>query len=101
MKPIPKVTPEAIAAAVLRSVATRRAEIAVPGYVGALATLSALTPEPVLNALRRLLRDDRALRPDHPDRTAYREGLREQQSRWWPRTTARAPLFPGQRNPPM
>lgn len=60
MKPIPKVTPEAIAAAVVRSVSSRRAKIAVPRYVGTLATVSAATPEPVLSAIRRLVRDDRA-----------------------------------------
>ncbi|WP_394613301.1 SDR family oxidoreductase [Lentzea sp. JNUCC 0626] len=75
MKPIPKVTPEEIARAVIGSVAHRRAEIAVPRYVGALATLSALTPEPVLNAVRRLVRDDRALLPDSGKRATYRARL--------------------------
>lgn len=75
MKPIPKVTPERIANTVLRSVATRKAELAVPRYVGALATLSALTPEPLLNAVRRLVRDDRALQPDNDERAAYRARL--------------------------
>ncbi|MCO1580309.1 SDR family oxidoreductase [Crossiella sp. SN42] len=81
MKPIPKVTPEAIAAAVLRSVRTRRAEIAVPRYVGALAAAASITPEPVLNAIRGLFRDDRALRPDSPDRVAYRARLNEREGR--------------------
>ena len=77
MKPIPKVTPEDIAGAVTGSVSSRKAEIAVPRYVGALATLSTLTPEPVLNTVRRLLRDDRALQPDNADRAAYRARLNQ------------------------
>ncbi|MFC3896420.1 hypothetical protein ACFOWZ_33515 [Lentzea rhizosphaerae] len=80
MKPIPKVTPEAIADAVVRSVSSHRAEIAVPRYVGTLATVAALTPEPVLNAVRRLVRDDRALRPDNEDRAAYRAPLTGRES---------------------
>ncbi|MFD6065683.1 MULTISPECIES: SDR family oxidoreductase [Amycolatopsis] len=75
MRPIPKVKPGRIADAVVASVRTRAAEIAVPGYVGALATLAAVTPEPALNAVRRLVRDDRALRPDSPERDGYRARL--------------------------
>jgi NAD(P)-dependent dehydrogenase (short-subunit alcohol dehydrogenase family) len=78
MRPIPKVKPEDIAAAVVKSVQNRRAEIAVPGPVGALATLSGLTPEPVLNQIRRMIRDDRALRPDKPEREHYRARLNDQ-----------------------
>ncbi|GAA2778587.1 SDR family oxidoreductase [Crossiella cryophila] len=80
MRPIPKVQPEDIARAVLGSVRSRRAEIAVPGYVGGLAALAAITPEPLLNAVRRLVRDDRALRPDSPDRQAYRSRIGEQEA---------------------
>ncbi|RZS40804.1 short-subunit dehydrogenase [Herbihabitans rhizosphaerae] len=75
MKPIPKVKPERIAEAVVKTVRTRAAEVAVPGYVGAIASAAAITPEPVLNAIRRMIKDDRALRPDSADRTAYRERL--------------------------
>ncbi|QKW08414.1 SDR family oxidoreductase [Streptomyces sp. NA04227] len=71
MAPLPKVEPEAIAAAVLDSVRTRAAELAVPRYVGVLANLARLTPEPALNLIRRLVRDDRALRPDRPERRDY------------------------------
>ncbi|MDP9118218.1 MAG: SDR family oxidoreductase [Actinomycetota bacterium] len=78
MRPIPKVRPEAIADAVVNSLASRQAEIAVPRYVGTLAAAAAITPEQVLGALRRLIRDDRALRPDKPDRTAYRDRLAAQ-----------------------
>jgi NAD(P)-dependent dehydrogenase (short-subunit alcohol dehydrogenase family) len=52
------------AEAVVGSVASRRAEIAVPRYVGGLAAAAAVTPEPVLNGIGRLMRDDRALQPD-------------------------------------
>lgn len=75
MRPIPKVKPEAIAEAIVESVGSRRAETAVPGYVGLLADVAGLTPEPALKAFRRLIRDDRALRPDSAERVAYREAL--------------------------
>ena len=75
MKPIPKVQPEEIAAAVVGSVSSRKGEIAVPSYVGGLAAAAAVTPEPVLNTIRRLMRDDRALRPDSAERGAYRNRL--------------------------
>ncbi|WP_020666741.1 SDR family oxidoreductase [Amycolatopsis nigrescens] len=58
---LPTVDPEDIAAAVLRSCRTRRAEIPVPGYVGAWDLLAALTPEPLMNLGRRLIGDNRAL----------------------------------------
>ena len=75
MRPIPKVQPEDIARAVVGSVASRKAEIAVPGYVGGLAAAAAITPEPVLSRIRRLMRDDRALLPDSDERIAYRNLL--------------------------
>ncbi|WP_116199553.1 SDR family oxidoreductase [Amycolatopsis circi] len=79
MRPIPKVQPEDVARAVVDSVHNRRAEIAVPGYVGVLAAAAGVTPEPVLNRIRRLVRDDRALQSDRPERTAYRANLEAQQ----------------------
>ncbi len=79
MKPIPKVPPSAIAAAVVDSVRSRKGEIAVPGYVGALADAATLAPEPVMKVLRKLMRDDRALRPDSEERKAYRARLEETQ----------------------
>jgi NAD(P)-dependent dehydrogenase (short-subunit alcohol dehydrogenase family) len=75
MAPLPKVKPDAIADAVVASVRSRAAETAVPGYVGALATLGQLTPEPARNLLRRLLRDDRALRPEDGARQEYNARL--------------------------
>lgn len=77
MRPIPKVQPEDIARAVVGSVSSRKAEIAVPSYVGGLATVAAVTPEPVLNTVRRLIKGDRALQPDSDERTAYRKSLEE------------------------
>ncbi|MET9260852.1 SDR family oxidoreductase [Amycolatopsis sp. NPDC004079] len=79
MRPIPKVQPEDVARAVVDSVHNRRAEIAVPGYVGVLAAAAGITPEPVLNRIRRLVRDDRALHSDRPERTEYRANLEAQQ----------------------
>ena len=81
MRPIPKVKPERIADAVVDTVRTRAAEVAVPGYVGALALAAAMTPEPVLNGIRRLARDERALRPDAPQRAAYRARLDQHPNR--------------------
>lgn len=39
------------------------------------ATAAGVLPEPVLNGFRRLMRDDRALRPDSPERAGYRDRL--------------------------
>ncbi|GAA1990240.1 SDR family oxidoreductase [Amycolatopsis minnesotensis] len=66
------VDPEVIAAAVVRSVRTRKGEIPVPGYLGAWDLLAAVVPEPVMRLGRRLIRDDRALtQMDHEVRAAY------------------------------
>ncbi|UUW89368.1 SDR family oxidoreductase [Pimelobacter simplex] len=75
MKPIPKVSPQRIADAVVGSVRSRDAEIAVPGYVGALAAGSHLVPVPVLDRFRRLMRDDRALHADTAERASNTERL--------------------------
>ncbi len=48
--------------------------------VVALAAASAVTPEPVLNLIRRAIRDDRALHADSPDRLDYRQKLNQQKS---------------------
>ena len=71
MAPLPKVKPEAIADAVVASVRSRAAETAVPGYVGAIAAIAQISPEPAVNLFRRVVRDDRALRPDSGARQAY------------------------------
>lgn len=80
MKPIPKVQPADIAAAVVGSVGNRRGEVAVPSYVGGLAAVASVTPEVVLNPLRRLMRDDRALAADTAERAAYRRRLEAQEA---------------------
>ncbi len=77
LRPIPKVRPDQIADAVVESVGNRKGEIAVPGYVGALAAAATVVPEGIMGAVRSLVRDDRALRPDSGARTAYRERLTE------------------------
>lgn len=78
LRPLPKVSPDQVAAAVEGSVASRGAEIAVPRYIGVLADAAMVTPTPVLDLLRRAVRDDRALRSDSAERTAYRDRLREE-----------------------
>ena len=75
MAPLPKVKPEAIADAVVASVHSRAAETAVPGYVGTIATLAQIGPEPAVNLFRRLVRDDRALRPDTQARQDYTDRI--------------------------
>ena len=68
------VDPQDVAAAVVRSVETRRAEIPVPGYLRGWDVLAALTPEPVMRLLRAAARDRRALTGvDRAARAAYEE----------------------------
>ena len=75
MAPLPKVKPEAIADAIVASVHSRAAETAIPGYVGTLAAVAHISPEPAVNLFRRIVRDDRALRPDVAARQAYTERI--------------------------
>lgn len=77
MKPIPKVKPSDIAGAVVDSVRNRAAEIPVPRYVGALAAGTHLVPVPVMDRVRKVVRGDRALRPDTAARAAYTARLSE------------------------
>jgi NAD(P)-dependent dehydrogenase (short-subunit alcohol dehydrogenase family) len=71
-KPLPLTQPTVIADAVVRSVETRAAEIAVPGWIGGLATAAAMAPEPMVRGLRRILRADRGLTDvDRVARRAY------------------------------
>lgn len=69
--PLPKVKPEAIAEAVVGSVANRRAEIPVPRYVGSMSTFMTVLPHAVEDRLRRITKDDRALNSDSAERAAY------------------------------
>ncbi|WP_194829554.1 SDR family oxidoreductase [Nocardia sp. XZ_19_231] len=76
---LPAVEPEDIAAAVVRTVRTRAAETAVPGYVGVLANASGLVPEPVMRALRKVAHDDAAItRVDDNARRVYLDRIEKQ-----------------------
>ncbi|TCJ93730.1 SDR family oxidoreductase [Nocardia alba] len=76
---LPAVDPEDIAAAVVRTVETRAAETAVPGYVGLLANASGLVPETVMRAFRKAAHDDAAItRVDDTVRRAYLDRIEKQ-----------------------
>ncbi|WP_436496356.1 SDR family oxidoreductase [Actinokineospora sp. HUAS TT18] len=69
---MPTVDPERIAAAVVDSCRTRKAEIPVPGFLAGWDLLDAITPEPIMRTGRRLFGDRRALTSiDHDARAAY------------------------------
>lgn len=69
---MPTVDPEVIAAAVVSSCRTRKAEIPVPGFLAGWDLLDAVTPEPVMRVGRRALGDRRALTSlDRKTRAAY------------------------------
>ena len=76
--PLPKVAPDKIAEAVEASIANRAGEIPVPRYIGALAGVMNATPEPALNVIRRLVRDDRALQADDSERAAYNKRMADE-----------------------
>ncbi|SEM17223.1 SDR family oxidoreductase [Rhodococcus maanshanensis] len=74
-KGLPTVDPEDIAAAVVRTCRTRRAQTPVPGYLAALDLGLALAPEPLIVLVRRVVGGNRALtsvdgagRADYDDR---------------------------------
>ena len=71
---MPTVDPEDVAAAILDTCKTRRAELPVPNYLSLLDVGIAAAPERVMNLVRRALGDDRAL--DGVDRHA-RAGYEE------------------------
>ncbi|MFF2087157.1 SDR family oxidoreductase [Nocardia sp. NPDC058176] len=76
---LPAVEPEDIAAAVVRSVKTRAAETAVPGYVGLAANAAGLVPEPVMRLLRKAAHDDAAItRVDDNVRRVYLDRIEKQ-----------------------
>ena len=69
---MPTVDPEDIAAAVLRTCETRKAEVPVPGYLSVLDLGLAVAPERLLNLVRRAVGDRRALNDvDHGARAEY------------------------------
>jgi len=69
---LPTVDPEDVARAIAGTLRTRRAETAVPRWLGGWDLLAALTPEPVMAWARGLIGDDRALKElDLQARAAY------------------------------
>lgn len=76
-KGLPTVDPEDIAAAVVRTVRTRRAETPVPGYLAALDLGLAVAPERLVRWIRRAVGGERALnRVDAAARADYDARLR-------------------------
>ncbi|MFI5777379.1 SDR family oxidoreductase [Nocardia sp. NPDC051570] len=74
---MPTVDPEDVAAAIVKTCYTRRAEIAVPRYLTPVDMALAATPEPALRLFRRLLDGDRALHPsDEKTRATYESQVR-------------------------
>ncbi|WP_069166226.1 SDR family oxidoreductase [Nocardia altamirensis] len=74
---MPTVDPEDVAAAILRTVATRKGEVAVPNYLGPIDIALAAAPERAVRLVRRLVDGDRALHPaDEKVRAAYEEQVR-------------------------
>lgn len=74
---MPTVDPEDVAAAVVRTCATRRAEVAVPNYLGPIDVALAAAPERTVRLVRKLFDGDRALHPaDEQTRAKYEEQVR-------------------------
>ncbi|WP_067698397.1 SDR family oxidoreductase [Nocardia jejuensis] len=74
---MPTVDPEDVAAAIVATVRTRRAEVAVPNFLGPIDVALAAAPEPAVRLVRRLFNGDRALHPsDESTRAAYEEQIR-------------------------
>ncbi|MBF6172477.1 SDR family oxidoreductase [Nocardia blacklockiae] len=74
---LPTVDPEDVAAAILKTCRTRRAEVAVPGYLDPLDVALAAAPEAAVRLVRRLFDGDRALHPsDSRTRAAYEDQVR-------------------------
>ena len=76
---LPAVGPEDIADAVVKTVRTRAAETAVPGYVGLAARTVPLVPEPLVRAFRKAVHDDAAItRVDDDVRRVYLDRIARQ-----------------------
>ncbi|MFO0612771.1 MAG: SDR family NAD(P)-dependent oxidoreductase [Polyangiaceae bacterium] len=76
---LPIVEPEAIAEAVVKSCATKRAEIPVPGWMAGYDALMAVTPAPVVSRVLRALDSKRVLtRLDGEARAGYDAMIRAQ-----------------------
>ncbi|MFX0580359.1 SDR family oxidoreductase [Nocardia nepalensis] len=76
-KGMPTVDPEEVAAAILHTCRTRKAEVAVPNYLGPIDIALAAAPERAVRLVRRLFDGDRALHPaDGETRAKYEEQVR-------------------------
>ncbi|MEV6273702.1 SDR family oxidoreductase [Nocardia sp. NPDC051832] len=76
-KGMPTVDPEDVAEAIVGTCDTRKAEVAVPNYLGALDVALAATPERAVQLVRKLFNGDRALHPaDAETRAKYEEQVR-------------------------
>lgn len=76
---LPAVDPDDIAEAIVKSVRSRAAEIAVPGYVGMAAATVPLIPESVMRVIRRVANDDAAIaRVDNSVRRGYLDRILKQ-----------------------
>lgn len=76
-KGMPTVDPEDVAAAILQTCQTRRAEVAVPNYLGPIDIALAAAPERAVRLVRRLFDGNRALHPvDEKTRAQYEEQVR-------------------------
>jgi short-subunit dehydrogenase len=76
---LPTVEPEAVARAIVGSVASRRAEVTVPRYLAGWDLLSAATPDALMRLARRVIRDRRALTSiEHDVRVDYERAIEEQ-----------------------
>ncbi|MEU2042584.1 SDR family oxidoreductase [Nocardia niwae] len=74
---MPTVDPEDVAAAILRTCATRKAEVAVPNYLGPLDIALAAAPERAVRLVRGLFDGNRALHPaDEKTRAQYEREVR-------------------------
>ncbi|MFY9921622.1 MAG: SDR family NAD(P)-dependent oxidoreductase, partial [Mycobacterium sp.] len=73
------VEPEAVARAIVGSVASRRAEITVPRYLAGWDLLSAAAPNGLMSLARKVIRDRRALTSvEHDVRDAYEQTVEAQ-----------------------
>jgi short-subunit dehydrogenase len=76
---VPTVEPESVAAAVVRSLTSRRAEITVPGYLAGWDVVTALTPGAVMTFVRRVIGDRRVLTSVEPcERGEYEKAIEAQ-----------------------
>ncbi|MEV0033783.1 SDR family oxidoreductase [Nocardia sp. NPDC050793] len=74
---MPTVDPEDVAAAIVQTLQTRKAEVAVPNYLGSLDVALAAAPERAVQLVRKLFDGNRALHPaDAGVRAKYEEQVR-------------------------